>query len=359
MVSVLSRYLVAAYLRAFIAILSVAGLVLFLLEIFEKAANIAALDAPAAAVAGYLALKIPKILMDAYPATALLAVLLSLGLLARGNEMLALRACGVSPWRVMRPLLLAGAALVGIAWVWAEHVVPTASGRSRALRDTVIKLGAAYGGHEGSAIWVRSAAGFVRVEFFDSNRTALYGVSVFQTDEQLRLRRVLEAPQVEWEGTRWRFSNGVVKEIDGQGRIYSRPLDLEEVELAEPPLTFEKRRPRANEMTYRDISRFIAELDARGVASIEYRVERALKVAWPFAGIVAILIGAPLGMRGGLRYGIGYNMAAGLLVGFAYWLVFAVFAASGKNGDIAPAVAAWGANLVFAGFGLLLARFQP
>ena len=83
-------------------------------------------------------------------------------------------------------------------------------------------------------------------------------------------------------------------------------------------------------------------------------MERHLKLAWPLSGLVTMLVGFPLAVRGGRRFGVAHNLAAGLAVGFAYWAALAVCVASGKTGSLPPAVAAWLPNGLFAMLGAAL-----
>ena len=79
-----------------------------------------------------------------------------------------------------------------------------------------------------------------------------------------------------------------------------------------------------------------------------------MKLAWPLSGVVTMLMGYPLAVRGGRRFGLAYNIAVGLVVGFAYWAVLAMCAAGGKTGALGPAVAAWAPNGLFAALGCVL-----
>jgi lipopolysaccharide export system permease protein len=356
--SVLSRYVGVQYLRVLALCWGSAGLALFLLEVFEKLGNLPEGQVSAGAVAAYLALKIPRLLIDAYPATALLAVLVSFGLLARHNEILALRACGISPWKLAAPVLVVASVVSFAALAWNERVVPAASERARLIRENEIKMRDTHGFHGSTSIWVQSAAGIVRADYYDVDRMTLYGVSIFDTDSALRLQRIIEAPVARWEADRWQLEDAAVKEIGTDGSVRQRPLDPREILLTEPPVTFEKRQPKPKEMTYSELSRWIHDLEARGVPVAEYRVERHLKLAWPLSGIVTVLIGFPLAVRGGRRFGLGYNVAVGLLVGFAYWFVFAVSTAGGRGETLSPAVAAWAPNAMFAAVGIALFRLR-
>jgi lipopolysaccharide export system permease protein len=358
-VSVLSRYIAGRYLRVLALCWGSAALALFLLEVFEKLGNLSKDQVSGGAVAAYLALKIPRLLIDAYPATALLAVLLSFGLMARNNEVLAIRACGIPPWRLAAPVLVAATAVSIFALAWNERVVPVASERGRLIRENEIKQRDTHGFHGTSSIWVQSAIGFVRAEHYDPQRETLYGVSIFETDPALRLRRILEASVARWASDHWVLEGTAMKEIDVDGSIHALPTDARAgITLTESPETFEKRQPKPKEMNYAELSRWIRDLEVRGVPVGEYRVERHLKIAWPLSGLVSVLIGFPLAVRGGRRFGIGYNVAVGLLVGFAYWFVFAISTAGGRGETLSPAVAAWTPNVLFAIAGIALFKLR-
>ncbi len=352
--TVLTRYLVAQYLRALLACLCVATSVLFVLELFEKLGQLEPYAATPAAVGAYLALKIPSFVADAYPATALLATLLSFGVLARRGEMLALRACGVSRWRVLGPLVVSAFAISLVALAWCERVVPAASSRSRLIRDNVIKQRDTHGSRAVASMWMQSTAGFLTVDFYDASTTTLYGLSIFQTSSAMHLDRIIEASSARWRGSRWELEQATVKQIGPGATVSIRALAPDEIVLTESPSSFEKRRPKAKEMTRAELGALIGTLEARRLPVDELRVERHMKLAWPFSGFVTLLIGFPLAVRGGRRFGLGYNVAAGLAVGFAYWALLAVCAATGKSGGIPPILAAWAPNAVFTAIGCAL-----
>ena len=244
-VSVLTRYLVGQYARAFIACLAVATSVMFLLELFEKLASLGPYDAAPGNVAAYLALKIPGIVVDAYPATALLASLVSLGLLARRGEMLALRACGVSRWRVLRPLLVAAFCLSLLMLAWCERVVPTTSSRSRFIRENVIKQRDIQSSHGVASIWMQSTAGFVTVDYYDAETTTLYGLRIFQTDAAMHLERIVQASTASWHDGHWQLVEASEKTLGAGAAVSARPLPTDDVVLTEPPGELREASPKA------------------------------------------------------------------------------------------------------------------
>ena len=111
-------------------------------------------------------------------------------------------------------------------------------------------------------------------------------------------------------------------------------------------------------MRYRELTRFIRALERSGGDANLLRVERALKIAIPVTCLVIALFGAPLAtstQRGGTAYGIGLSLATTVTFLMLIQLTKAV---GGKN-LIAPDIAAWLPNLLFAVVGVvILARVK-
>lgn len=90
-----------------------------------------------------------------------------------------------------------------------------------------------------------------------------------------------------------------------------------------------------------------------GVRANVYRIEFHRRLSYPFACIVLMLIGVPLGLsskRGGKSTGFVLTIA---LV-FIYYFLSQIGIAFAKNGKVSPFLGVWGANLLFAAFGLAL-----
>ncbi len=129
--STLARYVVAQYLRVFCATLIGATSLYLVIEFFDRIGRMMQYDPEFGAVAAHFLFKLPGIAAQIYPAATLLAVLISLGLMARSREILALRACGVSTWQLAYPLVAVAAACSLAALAWNEKVVPPADAQAR------------------------------------------------------------------------------------------------------------------------------------------------------------------------------------------------------------------------------------
>jgi lipopolysaccharide export system permease protein len=355
-VSTVSRYLVGAYLRAFVLVLLFGTALFLVVDLVDRLADYAEYSPTPASMATFYALRLPRILTDVYPAVSLLAVLTSLGALARRREILALQACGVSDFQLAAPLL-AAAGLISVAvFAWSELVVPPTAAEARRVKDVVIKKNRDMGMLDARSLWFQDAQGFVNIEYFDALHDTVHGLSLYVVDDRFRLRRIVEVPSATWRGGRWEMGPGKVREVASDGAVSDRPLQAGDLRLDDAPSALAKRRPHAEEFTVRELRRRISNLEAKGLDADPLRVDLHAKLALPLSGVVSVLLGFPLGARGGRRFGLGYNVTVGLAVGFAYWVALAIAMSAGRIGVLPAPVAAWSANAIFACAGLLLAR---
>src|SRR5665213_1487319 len=100
-------------------------------------------------------------------------------------------------------------------------------------------------------------------------------------------------------------------------------------------------------------ARIHAGADASAADVLGARIELQSRFSYPFACLVLMLIGVPLGLsskRGGKSGGFVLT----LLLVFAYYLVSTIGVAFAKSGKISPFLGVWGANFIFAAFGAVL-----
>ncbi len=345
--TILTRYVVTQYLRLFFLTLTAGATLYMVIHFFDRIGNLSRYDPSTAAMAAYFVFRLPAMLSEIYPAASLLAVLLSLGLAARNREILALRACGISTWQLAVPLIAVAAAMSVLVLAWNEMVVPPTMARCRYLNDVVIKKKTFQGAFNATSLWFQDTQGFISIDFYDANQQAIYGLTLYDADPSFQLNRIIEVPVLRWRDERWRAEVGTVKNIGPDGEILDRFLEPGEFELSEDPRDLAARRRRADEFSFLQLKNQIDVLRAKGLNADEFVVDLHHKMALPFAGLVTVLVGFPLAVRGGRRAGIAHNVALGLAVGFAYFVVTAVALSAGRAGGIPPVLAAWTANSLF------------
>jgi LPS export ABC transporter permease LptF/LPS export ABC transporter permease LptG len=121
----LDRYLLREILGPFGLGLLVYTLILLVQQFFDFAEMIIRRGLPAATVGKLLLYSLPSIVVLTLPMALLLGVLLGIGRMASDSELVALRACGVSLYRMARPVLLFSVALALLNGYLMLDVLPT------------------------------------------------------------------------------------------------------------------------------------------------------------------------------------------------------------------------------------------
>jgi lipopolysaccharide export system permease protein len=344
---ILARYVTGLYLTAFAGIMSLGVVLSTTIDFFGRIGDFAEDGATGGSMAAYFLLKAPSIVPELFPLATLLSVLFTFGSLARHHELMALNACGVLRRTILLPLLASTALLTLGVGIWNETVVPGTAQNSRYIKDIVIKKKHDRGLYNSVSLWYQGARGFFNIGYFDANRNALYGLTLYEATPEFVLERVIEVDTGVWREGSWEFSRGVIKTLQPDGTITISPLAPGDLVLEESPTTLRRKRRSSDTFSFAQLLDRIRTLQARGLDANEFVTDLHAKVSQPFAGIVTLLVGYVVGIRDRRRPSLALNGALGLSLALVYWLSAAAAIAAGRNGAMPPAVAAWVANLLF------------
>ena len=346
--SILDRYLLGRYLKMLPLCVVAAGALFLLVDFFTRVGDLAQNDSGVGNATAYFAFKLPRILTQVYPAASLFAVLIGVGALAEQQEVLAMHTCGVASSRILFPLTLASVLLSVLVLGWNETVVPPAASRARMILDQGIKNKLETGIYNASTIWFQTDKGLLNIDYFDALHNVLYGITLHEMDENFRLQTVVKVPQAVWDRGEWSLRGGTVTSFLKSGDMVIREAGAGDLRLDVAPDDLRRKRRHAYEFSYGQLRSQIFNLERKGLDATEYAVDLHYKLASPFAGVVALLLGFPLAVRAGQRGGgILRNVGIGLGLSFVYWLATALSVSAGHTGSMPPLIAAWAPNMVF------------
>jgi lipopolysaccharide export system permease protein len=329
-------------LVAFVAIAIIA-------EFFDRFDTFLKQGADVRTIALLFLCRIPIIVTQVVPVAVLAATLVGLGLLARNNEFVAMRSCGVSLAQVTAPLVVLGL-LIGIAtFAWGETVLPASARRWNEIwNKDVKKRRAAAGVFAGKNVWFHGRAGFYNIDRVAPRRRTLYGLTIYQTRQNdFRPTRVIEIASATWSDGAWQFVGGDTLRIDADGYHHDPGLPSG-FTLPESLDDFSVIALEPEETSYQMLRRQIRGLKARGVDASEMLVDLHLKIATPAAALVMVLLAIPLAARGTRTTSLPAAVGLGFGIGLCYFFVVAFARALGQAGSLPPIAAAWAANALFA-----------
>jgi lipopolysaccharide export system permease protein len=349
-----TRYLIGEFLGLFVPILLSFVLLFLIIDFFERLHTLLENDATLSAAVRYFAFKIPLMVTLVLPAAGLVGTLLSIGMLSRRNEIIALRASGVSLLQMALPLLAAAAAISVAALLWNETVVPYCAQRFEEVNVVEIRKREKRGILSEREIWYHGVNGFYHIDLLDPRRQTLFGLTIYKSDPDFQLDDVTEIDSAQWTGTGWRLSGAVERRVSPTGDISTHTLPPDAVVMSETINDFLDVHRDPEELSYLDLRRRVAELTRKGIDASPYRVDLNMKLAVPFTTFVLAAVAIPLAGRVRRHPSIAAVVGIGFVIGFAYWVLLGLTNSLGLSGALPPAVSAWAANIVFLLIGVAL-----
>ena len=160
--------------------------------------------------AGFVMLMMPRQAYQLLPVAALLGSLIGLGMMASHNELVVMRATGVSLLRIVGSVLKAALILMLAMIVLSEYVAPASELYAREMRSEALTTNTAQRTREG--FWTRNGNNFINVRTVLSKGVLGY-VQIYEFDNVQRLRRITQARSARYAQTTWTLSNVVRTEF--------------------------------------------------------------------------------------------------------------------------------------------------
>ena len=382
---ILDDLIMRAFGSNFILVLASFSTIFLIFTFFELIGDIIRNRTPLVTVGEYLLNLIPYILYNVTPLCVLVAVLVTFGALARTSEFTAMKAAGVSLYRIVTPVLILTAVIAVGLFAFDEFYLPAANRRQEALRSVIkgrpaqtflrpdrkwisgqtvalqtVNLPDAL--QEPSPAAMHRAAEPVRIfyyQFFDPDKNVFANLTVFEFDPvTFNLSRRIFSSAARWDThvNQWVFENGWVRTFNTEATATYQPFLLSTfAEIREQPQYFKKEDRQSQEMSFAELSTYISDLRQSGFDTKRLSVQLDRKLAYPFITLVMAILAIPFALATGKRGGVA-GFALAILLAVTYLGVSSLFEAMGNVNTLPPAVAAWAPDVLFslAGAWLLL-----
>jgi lipopolysaccharide export system permease protein len=136
-VKILSRYILREHVGPFTFALTALTSLMILNFISRQFGELVGKGLPASVIAEFFLLSIPFTVALTLPMSVLMAVLYAFSRLAAENEITALKASGVSPWRLVTPALVSGVLMSLVLLAFNDQVLPRANYKLKTLQDDI------------------------------------------------------------------------------------------------------------------------------------------------------------------------------------------------------------------------------
>lgn len=352
---ILDRHLLREQLLFMGIGLAVATALAIVIDLLQTLDRFIRMKPPLIYVIEHFLYRVPAALHDGLPVVMLVATIFLFLTLSRYHELTAMKAAGVSLYRVASPVLLLGVVVAAGSGLFQELILP----RLNELGDEVdrVKIRGQLPRHLQSRerLWLRTAdSRFYRVELLTPGSADMYGVTVLEVEQStFRLVSRLDARRAHYTPDGWELMDGAFREVGPKGEVQTIPFALTAIDLREEIDDFTKISKPITAMSYWELREYVNRLEATGFQVKKYLVELYSKLSFPLVNLIMVLVAIPFSLqspRGGRLFGVA--LAIAIMAG--YLVVHYVALAFARADLLPPLLAAWTANIIFLGLGTSL-----
>ena len=366
--SIMDRYLMTQLIPPFLfSVGLVATLGVAIAYLSDLANKIVDKHLPLIHAAEILLLKVPEFVAYSLPIAVMLATLITYGRLSSDSELIAMRGCGISLYRIIAPALFLSIVVTAITFLVTEFVVPAANYQATSILVNSIQ--------EEHPFWQnkdifypdfeevilpdgrkeRRLKSLVYAENFDGKKMKDLTILKWTGNS---LEQIVLSDNATWnnESQKWDFFNGTVYKLaEDTSLARSSSFKHETIALPKAAFDFAMQGRDPYEMNVGEAKQYMKILrligDTKKLTFFSVRTEQ--KIAFPFVCIVFGLVGSALGSR---PHQVSRATSFGLSIAiiFTYYLLAFIMGSLGMIEILSPVMAAWLPNLIGVGIGVYL-----
>lgn len=354
---ILHRYIINIFLRFFLCGLIFFTGIILITDAFEIISMLSEKKISILTGIECLAYKIPFVAFLITPVAVLLATISCFSLLLRNSEITAMKASGISLYRIISPVLFVAFFISVLFMGVNEFLIPVANTKAEYIKKVKIE-GTQEDKNSYNASFRTTGNRFLNIGMIDCTGRKMDGVEIkdYQSDNSISLR--MDAKKAKWIDNQWYLFDGIERRFSPFGLVISEErFDKKRLNILETPDEIQDiisaGKIKAENMNMLELWQSITLLKRSGNGVEDKLVDFYLKTSFPFASFIIALLGAAISLqnaRGAIAAGFGLS----IVVSFLYWESIGIGRALGYAGVLPAILAAWLANIIFGIAGMFL-----
>jgi len=306
----------------------------------------------------YYFFALPWFLNIGLPMSMLISTVLTIGLLAKRNELTVIKSSGVSLYRLVFPLIIIGLIISFLSFELDNVLVSEGNKKRYDIEQKYMKKRARkrYRNVLKNVFIQKHETVHIAINTYKVNQKSGTGNTVLNLENGL-MRQRIDAANITWLDSMqtWAMKDFSMRDFSSDGAIINLLISKQDslINLGFTPEDITQQSKSSDELNYSELSARIVQLKENGVNATRWEVDRHFKISFAFTNLIIVLFGIPLVVlksKGGLTFGAGM----GIFVIFIYYAFLKFGLSMGYKGILDPLAAAWVGNILFTLVGLIL-----
>ena len=350
----LDWYIIRKFLVTFFMAILLLAVIIVIFDVSEKIEDFVRTEATLHEIVFDYYVNFVPFFMNMYaPMFVFLTVIVFTSKMTQDSEIVAILSSGISYHRLIVPYMVSAVFIGLLSLGMGLWIIPKANVPRVAFEQKHVPRTKAYSGRD--MHYKLENDHFVYIESFSGYNNTAYNFTLEDlSGGQLHSKLSAESAQYDTVTGTWRLRNWFIRDYSGgmedkirSGRQMDTVLSLTRDDFFRNKHTIEA-------LDERQLDQLIKTQIQRGDASVSAaQIERNNRYALPFSAIILTILGVALSTKK-KRGGMGWNLAAGIALGFSY-ILFMQFSEMFVMTDTLPAsVAIWLPNYLFTVIALVL-----
>ena len=347
---ILDRYILKSILSIFFVCLFTFLFLYIVVDIFSYLEDIIKQHVGIHALIMYYIGYLPIVFVQVAPFSCLLATLYTFAKFNRDNEIIAMRASGLSIIRVSKTVIVFGLLVSAVVFWASDKLVPSAMTLNQKLKYDMAdksKKEREAARQQGTVMNLAMYGMNNRLFFinkFEPPKKAIEGIIILEQDEHQNITRKIVANTGVYKDGNWVFYQCITYNFDKSGQVKGEPeyFDEQLMPIPETPADFLSQKQSPEFMTIKQVKNYLGKLSKSGATTVVRRLKVDLYQRYfsPLLSFVIVLLGIPFSLKMHRRATGLSSIGISILLGFFYYVLNAVCIAFGKSGLLPPLASA-------------------
>lgn len=314
---ILDRYLGSTVSKAVLAVAAVLIAAFTFFEFLDELDSLGVGRYGFAQVVEFSLLRAPGLAYKLLPIAALIGSLIALGGMVANREMMVIRAAGVSIRRTVFAVMKAALGLVLLALIVGEWVAPRTEEFARQRRAFAQYDQITFKSQNG--FWIRDAENYINIRHVLPG-DLLEDIFIYQFDPKHRLKASTYAKNARYDGRQWTLLD-IERTVFEQQQAKKQQIRRAAWQSLFKPELINMLVVEPDNLSMRALFRYIQYLKRNAQSTQRYEQALWVKIAYPLAAAVMVLLAVPLVLSKPQATGVGHRILLGSLIGMGFHIL--------------------------------------